>query len=250
MFARIPLNQFPEATPPRPPDVYRLHLLFFGSPQLRADHPLPHRLLAHLDVVLVGQIFRRQSRPESLIQIRRQDLNGFVLRPSLRSAGWMASRAARESRPCRRASSARKTSRFTCLTLSPSSSAACFCVISRFFALRNVTSRSLSACVINSCPSRIPQAWGCQGDISTLLKGDFITLPPHWSFAGRVCDTRNDSLGALEAQRCRLCGRISQPERFAARLDRCCSRGAAVILAAVRQAERSWPRLSVPLART
>src|ERR1700733_13762517 len=62
--------------------------------------------------------------------------------------------------------------------LTPSSSAACFCVIKRFFVLRNVTSRSLSACVISSCPSCIPQAWGCQGDISTLLKGDIITLPP------------------------------------------------------------------------
>ena len=44
------------------------------------------------------------------------------------------------------------------------------CVISLFFAFFNVTSRSLSAWVISSCPSCIPKAWGCQDDISTLLK--------------------------------------------------------------------------------
>src|ERR1039457_911200 len=85
--------------------------------------------------------------------------------------------------------------RFTCLRLNPSSSAACRRVIRPFFVFRNVTSRSLSACVISSCPSCIPQAWGCQGDISTLPKGDIITLPPqqmestqtpeyhHWNFS-------------------------------------------------------------------
>jgi hypothetical protein len=31
---------------------------------------------------------------------------------------------------------------------------------------------------MSSCPSCIPKAWACQGDISTLLKGDIITLPP------------------------------------------------------------------------
>ena len=69
------------------------------------------------------------------------------------------------------------SSRFTCRTLNPNSSAASRCVISFFLAFFNATSRSLSACVISSCPSCIPKAWGCQGDISTLLKGDIITLP-------------------------------------------------------------------------
>src|SRR5579862_690772 len=63
--------------------------------------------------------------------------------------------------------------------------------------LRNVTSRSLSAWVISSCPSCIPKVWGCQGDISTLLKGDIMTLLPHegaenpekitWTFA-KFCE--------------------------------------------------------------
>src|SRR5216683_2756255 len=74
------------------------------------------------------------------------------------------------------------SSRFTCRMLNPNSSAASRCVISFFLAFFNATSRSRSACVISSCPSCIPQAWGCQGDISTLLKGDIITLPPHFSF--------------------------------------------------------------------
>jgi len=43
-------------------------------------------------------------------------------------------------------------------------------VISFFLAFFNATSRSLSACVMSSCPSCIPKAWGCQDDISTLLK--------------------------------------------------------------------------------
>src|ERR1035437_8251535 len=64
-----------------------------------------------------------------------------------------------------------------CRVLNPSSSAAAHCVISFFLAFFNVTKRSLSACVISSCPSSIPKAWGCQEDISTLLKGDIITLP-------------------------------------------------------------------------
>src|SRR5579864_6712040 len=72
------------------------------------------------------------------------------------------------------------SSRFTCRTLNSNSSAACVWVINRFFAFRNVTNRSLSLCVISSCPSCIPQAWGRQEDISTLLKGDIITLLPHY----------------------------------------------------------------------
>src|ERR1017187_2986770 len=70
------------------------------------------------------------------------------------------------------------SSRFTCRTLTPNSSAASPCVISFSLAFFNVTSRSRSPCVICSCPSCIPKAWGCQEDISTLLKGDIITLLP------------------------------------------------------------------------
>src|SRR6202162_2432972 len=71
------------------------------------------------------------------------------------------------------------SSRCTCRMLRSNSSAASRWVIRFFFAFFKATSRSLSACVISSCPSCIPQAWGCQDDISTLLKGDIITLPPH-----------------------------------------------------------------------
>src|ERR1041385_7219061 len=70
------------------------------------------------------------------------------------------------------------SNRFTCRTLSPNSSAAACCVITRFFAFFNITNRSRSPGFINSCPSSISQAWSCQGDISTLLKGDIITLLP------------------------------------------------------------------------
>src|SRR5207248_6093374 len=56
------------------------------------------------------------------------------------------------------------------------------CLISLFFTFRSVTSRSLSPSVISSGPSCISPAWGCQEDISTLLKGDIITLLPQGLF--------------------------------------------------------------------
>src|SRR5437667_12873705 len=62
--------------------------------------------------------------------------------------------------------------------LTPNSSPASACVISFFLAFFNVTSRSRSAWVISSCPSCIPKAWGCQDDISTLLKDDILILLP------------------------------------------------------------------------
>jgi hypothetical protein len=64
--------------------------------------------------------------------------------------------------------------------LKPSSSAAALCVINFFLVFFSVTSRSLSAWVISSCPSCIPKAWGRQDDISTLLKYDILTLLPQW----------------------------------------------------------------------
>src|ERR1700691_2083900 len=63
--------------------------------------------------------------------------------------------------------------------LNSSSSAASRCVSSFFLTFFNATSRSRSAWVISSRPSCIPKVWGCQDDISTLLKGDIITLLPH-----------------------------------------------------------------------
>src|SRR5438552_17949063 len=62
--------------------------------------------------------------------------------------------------------------------LNLNSLAASPCVISFFLVFFNATSRSLSTWVISSCPSCIPKAWGCQDDISTLLKDDILTLLP------------------------------------------------------------------------
>src|SRR5207247_851441 len=68
--------------------------------------------------------------------------------------------------------------RCTCRMLNLSSLAASPCVISFFLVFFNATSRSLSTWVISSCPSCIPKAWGCQDDISTLLKDDILILLP------------------------------------------------------------------------
>src|SRR5438309_1816130 len=62
--------------------------------------------------------------------------------------------------------------------LNLNSLAASPCVISFFLVFFNATSRSLSTWVISSCPSCIPKAWGCQDDISTLLKDDILILLP------------------------------------------------------------------------
>ena len=65
--------------------------------------------------------------------------------------------------PCTTALSPRRFSarsrRRTCRSVMPSSSAACFCVISFFLAFFKATSRSRSACVISSCPSATSPAW-------------------------------------------------------------------------------------------
>ena len=47
----------------------------------------------------------------------------------------------------------------TCLSVTPSSSAACFCVINFFFAFFRATRRSRSACVISSSPCSTSPAW-------------------------------------------------------------------------------------------
>src|SRR5580704_1229695 len=70
------------------------------------------------------------------------------------------------------------SNRLTCRTLTPTSCAASRCVMSFFVTFLSATSRSRSACVMSSCPSRIPPAWDCQEDISTLPKEDIITLLP------------------------------------------------------------------------
>ncbi len=66
--------------------------------------------------------------------------------------------------------------RFTWRTVTPSSVAASACVMTRFFAFRNVTNRSFSAWLISSSPSCTHPASACQEDISTLLHGvTFLT---------------------------------------------------------------------------
>src|SRR5207253_8410280 len=74
--------------------------------------------------------------------------------------------------------------------LNLNSLAASPCVISFFLVFFNATSRSLSTWVISSCPSCIPKAWGCQDDISTLLKDDILILLPQttvWSRDAAPC---------------------------------------------------------------
>src|ERR1039458_9785662 len=63
----------------RGPGVDLLDLLLLPPPQFAAHHPLPHGLLARLDLVLLPQVFRRQRRPEPPVHIRRQDLHSFFL---------------------------------------------------------------------------------------------------------------------------------------------------------------------------
>src|SRR5580698_5769134 len=52
-----------------------------------------------------------------------------------------------------------RSRRRTCRSVIPSSSAACFWVISFFLAFFKATSRSRSACVISKCPSATSPAW-------------------------------------------------------------------------------------------
>src|ERR1019366_185515 len=79
VLAGVPLHQFSIAAPPRPPNVYLLHLLCLGTPKLPLDHPLPHRLFARLDSVFLPQIFRRQRGPETPVHLRREDLHRLAL---------------------------------------------------------------------------------------------------------------------------------------------------------------------------
>src|ERR1019366_1085135 len=62
--ARIPLHQFAKSAPPRTPFMDLLEALLPRLPQFGPDHPLPHRLPAHSNVVLLGQVLRGQRRPE------------------------------------------------------------------------------------------------------------------------------------------------------------------------------------------
>src|SRR5438094_5787053 len=70
--------------------------------------------------------------------------------------------------------------------LNLNSLAASPCVISFFLVFFNATSRSLSTWVITSRPSCIPKAWGCQDDISTLLKDDILILLPQLFLSGAI----------------------------------------------------------------
>src|SRR5437667_2922347 len=73
--------------------------------------------------------------------------------------------------------------------LNLNSLAASPCVISFFLVFFTATSWSLSTWVISSCPSCIPKAWGCQDDISTLLKDDILILLPQQEFSRSLLDS-------------------------------------------------------------
>jgi hypothetical protein len=57
-----------------------------GTPQLSFDHPRSHRLPPYMNIVLAGQVLRRQRRPEAAIDfaaeyLQRLLLGGFVQLP-------------------------------------------------------------------------------------------------------------------------------------------------------------------------
>ena len=175
MIAGVPLHHLPKPAPPRPP---------CGPPHLLLPSPATAwpRIIHFRTVSLLASIscFFPNTPPPTSDRIPvhrcRQDLH-CLARSSLRSS-------------VRRPSPQPVDYGFVPTLLQPVQQSSHLpyaqpqflgglrCVISFFFAFFNATSRSLSACVISSCPSCILQAWGCQEDISTLLKGDIITLPP------------------------------------------------------------------------
>ncbi len=71
MVAGVPLQQIPKAASPCPPLMNLPYPFFFRPPQLGFDHPRPHRLPAHLHLVLLGQILAGQRRPESSVHLLR-----------------------------------------------------------------------------------------------------------------------------------------------------------------------------------
>jgi hypothetical protein len=73
VIAGVPLHQLPEATAPRSPFMHLLDTLLPRPPQLRSDHPLPHRLPAHVDFVLLRQVLRCQCWPEPAIHRLRKN---------------------------------------------------------------------------------------------------------------------------------------------------------------------------------
>ena len=54
-----------------------LDSLLVRSPQLGANHPLPHGLPAHFNIVFLGQILRSQRRPE--FPVHRLQQNRYCL---------------------------------------------------------------------------------------------------------------------------------------------------------------------------
>jgi hypothetical protein len=171
VLAGVPLHQLSIAAPPRPPYVRLLHLLFLGRYSFpRIIHCRTVSLLASMPCFFPGY-----SAPSVGLNPRYTSADRIFTAShpcSLRSSGSTAFRATRGSGPYRprffRQTAA--ASPAECSTPVPR------CVISLFLAFFNVTSRSLSACVISSCPSCIPQAWGCQEDISIFLLGSKGTL--------------------------------------------------------------------------
>ena len=131
----------PAPAAPRPPQMRLFTAPSLAFPQARFLHPLPGCLPAHVHAVFLGQVFAGQCRPESAIHIHGKDRHRFLARLGIR----LPIRRAFPRSPWITAPTPRFfnsfSSRLTCRTLSPSSSAASRCVISRFLAFFSTTSR-------------------------------------------------------------------------------------------------------------
>src|SRR6185369_4927762 len=64
MVGSVPLHQFSVMAAPRPPLVHLLHLSPFALRDPLGHHPLPNRLLAHLNLMPLGQLLARERRLE------------------------------------------------------------------------------------------------------------------------------------------------------------------------------------------
>jgi len=80
VLAGVPLHQFAHSGAARPPLMDLVHALPAGMPQLAFEHPTPHRLAFGMNVVLTGQILRRQCGSEAPIALAAQYLRRVLLR--------------------------------------------------------------------------------------------------------------------------------------------------------------------------
>jgi hypothetical protein len=86
VLAGVPLHQFAHSGAARPPLMDLVDALPAGMPQFAFEHPTPHRLASGMNVVLAGQIFRRQRGSEAPIDFAAQYLQRLLLRLLLQLA--------------------------------------------------------------------------------------------------------------------------------------------------------------------